>query len=83
MSSLGRTAVHAVQTGPFARVTGTGSCLKVRAEPSLSGEVLTCAADGVLLRDTGDTRTTDGAEWVSVMTPAGTPGWASAAFLQR
>ncbi len=76
-SSLGRTTVRAVQIGPFARVTGTGSCLKVRAEPSLSGGVLTCAADGVLLRDTGATRTTDGAEWVSVMTPGGMQGWAS------
>jgi Bacterial SH3 domain. len=78
-SSLGRTAVRAVQTGPFARVTGTGSCLKVRAEPSLNGEVLTCAVDGVLLRDTGQTN----GDWVSVMTPGGTQGWASAAFLER
>ncbi|MDP9180955.1 MAG: SH3 domain-containing protein [Chloroflexota bacterium] len=78
-SSLGRTIVHAVQTGPFARVTGTGSCLNIRTDPSTSGTVLTCAADGVLLRDTGQTNS----DWVSVMTPGGTQGWASAAFLER
>ncbi len=78
-SSLGRTIVHAVQTGPFARVTGTGSCLNIRTDPSASGTVLTCAADGVLLRDTGQTN----GDWVSVMTPGGTQGWASAAFLER
>ncbi len=78
-SSLGRTIVHAVQTGPFARVTGTGSCLNIRTDPSVSGTVLTCAADGVLLRETSDV----GAGWVSVMTTGGTQGWASAAFLER
>lgn len=78
-SSLGRTIVHAVQTGPFARVTGTGSCLNIRTDPSVSAEVLTSMADSVLLRETSDV--SDG--WVSVMTPGGTQGWASLSFLQR
>ncbi len=78
-SSLGRTAVHAVQTGPFARVTGTGSCLNIRTDPSVSAEVLTCMADGVLLRETSDVS----AGWMSVITPGGTQGWASLAFLER
>jgi hypothetical protein len=78
-SSLGRTYVRAVQTGPFARVTGTGSCLNIRTDPSESAQALTCMADGVLLRDTGQTN----GEWVAVMTPGGTQGWASVAFLER
>ena len=79
MSSLGRTAVRAIQTGPFARVTGTGSCLNIRTDPSLTAAVLTCAADGVLLRDTGQTN----GDWVVVMTPGRVPGWASLSFLER
>jgi hypothetical protein len=82
-SSLGRTAVHAVQVGPFARVTGTGSCLNVRAEPSLSGQVLTCMSDGVLLQDMEDARDADGQTWVRVMTPGHMQGWASAGYLER
>jgi hypothetical protein len=82
-SSLGRTAVHAVQTGPFSRIINTGSCLRVRAEPSLSGQVLDCLADGVLLQDMGETREADGATWLSVVTPGRRQGWASIAFLER
>jgi hypothetical protein len=82
-SSLGRTAVHAVQTGPFARIVNTDSCLRVRAEPSLSGEVVDCLADGVLLRDMRETREADGATWLSVVTPGRRQGWASVAFLER
>jgi hypothetical protein len=78
-TGTGRTIVHAVQIGPFARVTGTGSCLNIRTDPSVSAEVLTCMADGVLLRESSDVS----AGWVSVMTPGGTQGWASAAFLER
>jgi hypothetical protein len=82
-SSLGRTALHAVQIGPFARIVNTGSCLRVRAEPSLSGQVLDCLADGVLLQDMGETREADGASWLSVVTPARRQGWVSTAFVQR
>jgi hypothetical protein len=79
----GRTLVDAVQVGPFALVTGTNSCLRVRAAPSLSGEVLACMADGVLLRDMEDTVDADGQAWARVMTPGGVQGWASAAYLER
>jgi hypothetical protein len=82
-SALGRTAVQAVQTGPFARVTGTNSCLRVRAAPSLSGEVLDCMVDGVLLTDLEDTVDADGQTWARVMTPGGVQGWASAGYLER
>ncbi|HEU4758588.1 MAG TPA: SH3 domain-containing protein [Dehalococcoidia bacterium] len=78
----GRSLVHAVQRGPFARVTGTGSCLNVRESPSATAPSLACAADGVLLRDTGETSDGDGA-WLRVVTPSGLDGWASTAYLER
>jgi hypothetical protein len=79
----GRAIARAVQHGPFARVIGTGSCLNVRAEPSESAGVLTCAADGVLLQDLGQAAEADGRTWAMVMTPAGEQGWAAAEYLER
>lgn len=75
----GRTYVRVVQIGPFARVTGTDSCLNIRTEPSITAQVLYCAADGVLLTDSGETS----GNWVSVTTPGGVEGWASATYLER
>jgi hypothetical protein len=79
----GRNYVRAVLHGPFARVVGTGSCLNVRAEPAMAALVLACAADGVLLRDTGESREADGATWRRVVTPASVEGWASVQYLER
>jgi hypothetical protein len=79
----GRNFVQAVLRGPFARVVETGSCLKVRAEPGMAASVLTCAADDVLLRDTGETQEVDGTTWRRVVTPAGLEGWASSQYLER
>jgi hypothetical protein len=79
----GRNIVLAVMRGPFARVTNTGSCLNVRAEPAGSAASLDCAADGVLLRPLGDERAVGGATWLRVATPAGIEGWASAEFIER
>lgn len=81
-ADTGRTIVAGVRNGPFQLVKGTGSCLNIRAEPSLSGQVLTCAAEGVLLYDLGETATGDGIGWARVMTPAGTQGWSSTTYLQ-
>ena len=39
------------------------------------------AADGVLLRDSGEARDVDGTTWRRVVTPAGMEGWASEEFL--
>jgi hypothetical protein len=75
--------VLAVLHGPFARVVNTGACLNVRAEPAIAADALTCAADGVLLRDTGETREVEGVTWCRVVTPAGVEGWASAQYLER
>lgn len=83
LPETGRTIVTAVQLGPFARVANTGSCLNIRAGTSSTSESLYCAADGVLLRDNGETITVDGLDWLSVTTPAGIQGWASTEFLER
>jgi hypothetical protein len=79
-----RTIVRAVQLGSFARVVNTGSCLNIRADATSTGEVLTCAADGVLLHANDETITdAQGAEWLTVTTPSGLQGWASTDYLER
>lgn len=75
--------VAGVQRGPFARVVNTGSCLNIRDAPSLDSNVLTCATDGVLLRDQGETAETDGVTWARVVTPVGVEGWAATVYLER
>jgi hypothetical protein len=79
----GRNRVQAVLHGPFARVTGTGSCLNVREEPAADARVLACAAENVLLKLAGDQRVAGGDAWERVITPGGVEGWASAAYLER
>ncbi len=77
-------AIVAFQQGPFARVTGTGSCLNLRAEPSLSAEALTCLADGVLLFADSRTTEADGVTWLQVLnSPSFPDGWVSTEFLER
>jgi hypothetical protein len=84
----GRNYIRAIVHGPFARVVDTGACLNVRAEPAMAepamaASVLACAADSVLLRDTGETREVEGTAWRRVVTPAGVEGWASSQYLER
>ncbi|MDP2949338.1 MAG: hypothetical protein Q8P22_07355 [Chloroflexota bacterium] len=74
--------VQAVLRGPFARVVNTGACLNVGAAPGMATPVLACAADGVLLQDTGETREVDGVAWHRVVTPGGVEGWASTQYLE-
>jgi hypothetical protein len=79
----GRNQIVAVQQGPFACVINTeGTCLNIRAEPG-AGQALDCAADGVLLRDLGETADVSGVAWLRVATPAGLEGWASTQYLER
>jgi hypothetical protein len=77
-----RHLVQAVLRGPFARVVNTGGCVDVRQEPGAAAAVLACAADGVLLRDAGETREVGGVTWRRVVTPAGVEGWANSQFLE-
>ena len=73
-----RNTVVAAQTGPFARVVNTDSCLNIRASPEADALVNACAADGVLLTINGNI--SDG--WIPVSTPSRVSGWASAEFLE-
>jgi hypothetical protein len=78
----GRDIIHAVQTGPFARVVNTGSCLNIRESPDLHSTILTCAADGVLLRTSASPYTVGDTSWVFVTAPDGTSGAAATEFLE-
>lgn len=78
-----RNRIRLVEPGPFLRVTGAGSCLNVREEPSPGAKVLGCFADTVLLRDRSDERVANGVTWHKVETPSGATGWASKEFLAR
>lgn len=79
----GRNHVLAAVQGPFARVVNTDSCLNIRAQPGTSAEVLTCLADGVLLRDGSETQQADGMTWLRVTAPGGVEGWSSTEYLER
>lgn len=48
-----RNHIVAIQQGPFAKVVNTGACLNIRDAPGPSARILTCAAEGVLLRVNG------------------------------
>ena len=76
-----RDIIHAVQTGPFARIDGTGSCLNLRSFPSLDAAKVACLADGVLLRHDSVAVTNQDVEWLQVTAPDGTRGWAATDFL--
>lgn len=82
----GRNHIVGVMRGFFSRVQTPGSCLNVRAEPSLSASILECAADRVLLRGigqrhAGETVEAEGVTWLHVLAPDGVEGWADTAFL--
>jgi len=74
----GRNRVIAVLINPAAVVSGTGSCLNVRADPSVESTILDCVPDGVILHlvvpDQGN-------GWLLVTSPTGAKGYASGEFL--
>lgn len=78
----GRNRFVAMVTGPFARVSAGGDCLNIRESASTSAKALTCARDGSLLRDLGESTTAGGISWLKVRTLAGDEGWASTEFLR-
>ena len=78
----GRNGVLAVQTGPFARIDDTRSCLNLRTSPGLDATKVACLADGVLLRHDSYVVTNQDIDWLQVTAPDGTQGWAATEFLE-
>ncbi len=78
--ALSARAILSLRSGSFALVTGTGSCLNVRAEPSTSAQVLACAADNVLLTIVEPDQ--PGPDWLHVITPDGVEGFVSRAYIE-
>jgi len=78
--ALSARGVLSLRTGSFALVTGTGSCLNVRAEPSVSAEILACAADNVLLTIVEPHQ--PGPDWLHVITPGGVEGFVSRDYVE-
>lgn len=84
-----RDIIRAVQSAPYtgslARVVGVeGSCLNVRDAPDPDAAIVTCMADGVLLRAVSDDagEVSVSGDWVWVYTPDGFLGWASTEYLE-
>ncbi|MGE3075249.1 MAG: SH3 domain-containing protein [Dehalococcoidia bacterium] len=69
-----------VQLGGFAIVKTGGDCLNIRETPALSGTILGCYADRVILAMGG---AEPSGTWLPVLTPDGQQGWASAEFLEQ
>ena len=78
--ALSARGVLSLRSSSFALVTGTGSCLNVRAEPSVSGEILACAADNVLLTIVEPHQPTP--DWLHVITPGGVEGFVSRDYVE-
>ncbi|MCC6945019.1 MAG: SH3 domain-containing protein [Thermomicrobiales bacterium] len=56
--------------------------LKLRAEASVSSEVLEILPEGAILSVTGDPISADGLTWLEVSTSAGVAGWVSAEYVE-
>lgn len=63
--------------GARVTVVGTGTCLRLRREPSLSATSGACVPDGTILRVTAGPRATDGHVWWAV----DRGGWATGDYL--
>lgn len=78
--ALSARGILSMRTGSLARVTGTGSCLNVRADASASAEILACAADNVLLTIVEPDQ--PGPHWLHVITPGGVEGFVSTDYIE-
>ena len=62
-----------------ATVSGAGTCLNIRAEPTTIATILDCAAEGSVLNIWGGIEYISfGLDWLAVETEEGEQGWASA-----
>lgn len=72
-----------VRSVQFYRVTGAGDCLNIRESPTLTGRVIACLADDVLVGGMEvPPQTANGIEWRYVSLPDKRSGWASTEFLR-
>jgi hypothetical protein len=67
--------------GATAIVSGTGACLRIRAEPGLGGDEVVCIADGERVTIVAGPQSADGYTWWSVEHDFGA-GWAAGEFLE-
>jgi hypothetical protein len=74
----GRNNLQAAVEGPFLRVTTTTPCADIRAGTTIDSELLTCASDGVLVHDLGESVTIGQQEWRHVRLLDGREGYAPA-----
>ena len=83
-SSSGGTAVAPVPLTPGAQavVAADGDCLRVRAVPTLSGNILTCMPTGASLTIAGGAAEADGFKWLRITGASGTSGWAVEQYLR-
>ena len=83
-ASSGGTAVAPVPLTPGAQavVAADGDCLRVRAVPTLSGNILTCMPTGASLTIAGGAAEADGFKWLRITGANGTSGWAVEQYLR-
>lgn len=70
-----------IAPGSQAVVRADGDCLRLRAEPGLSGERVTCLPEGSIVTVLPSSAEVDGLLW-QLVEAAGTSGWAAAQYLQ-
>lgn len=75
--------VRGAAPGRVARVAVPGDCAFVYPDAGGEGTPYRCYVDGVLLKDSGETRIKGSKTWVRVITPDGFEGWADAETLER
>lgn len=74
--------IAAVRAGPFVRAEGSGDCVPIHAASGKQFEVISCVADGVILRAPGEARVHVDYTWRPVLSPSGRPGWVDVADLR-
>lgn len=76
------TSARAIESGRDAVVRADGDCLRLRATASVSGQVLTCLAEGTTVSVLPATLTADGFVWRLVLVN-GQTGWVVEQYLQQ
>ena len=80
LAILATLAFSSTAEAASARITADGDCLNMRQAPALSGALITCLGDGIVVTLVPGTVNADGIDWQQVRTTSGT-GWVAARFL--